>query len=270
MPSYYDVLKVSPRASKAEIRSAYRRLARRLHPDSNRGSVDTVREFRKIAQAYEVLGDPQRRAEYDHERLKVEFNQTGSLFKSDNSHAQRIRRMVYEKRYKEIVNRMHADERTEAAAVGKWVVPFFAFVAAAFLSAAVNPALFTEAGFMGRLLILTLAAAGTVHVIGRARETVDRYSYPEQGASETLRDEGPDGGGGLSVPLAGAAILAGVGLSLWGGFLLGSFLGLEFPGVSSGVSPREFQVEILLYPPIAAFVVDLLLSVAIQAGWNKA
>jgi len=57
MVNYYDTLKVSPKASSAEIKSAYRRLARKLHPDVNNGSEETALKFAQIAEAYEVLGN---------------------------------------------------------------------------------------------------------------------------------------------------------------------------------------------------------------------
>src|SRR5205085_4784281 len=50
MVNYYDILKVSPKASRTEIKSAYRRLARKLHPDRNNGSQETALKFAAIAE----------------------------------------------------------------------------------------------------------------------------------------------------------------------------------------------------------------------------
>lgn len=61
----YDILAVSRSASADEIRRAYRRLAKDHHPDRNRGDKAAEQRFKKIQAAYEVLGDPQRRAEFD-------------------------------------------------------------------------------------------------------------------------------------------------------------------------------------------------------------
>jgi molecular chaperone DnaJ len=63
---WYDILGVDPSASDAEIGRAFRSLARRFHPDS--GSEHSSRQFSDIAQAYEVLRDPSRRAAYDRTR----------------------------------------------------------------------------------------------------------------------------------------------------------------------------------------------------------
>ena len=73
MVNYYEILKVSPKASNAEIKSAYRRLARKLHPDKNAGSEEKAREFAKVAKAYGVLGDPKQRADYDRQLLQAEY-----------------------------------------------------------------------------------------------------------------------------------------------------------------------------------------------------
>lgn len=65
---HYATLELEPRASQREIRAAYRRLARATHPDGHAGDPALERRFKRIARAYEVLGDPRRRKVYD-ERL---------------------------------------------------------------------------------------------------------------------------------------------------------------------------------------------------------
>jgi molecular chaperone DnaJ len=62
---YYDVLGVKSSASDAEIRAAYKRLARKHHPDMNSGSKSAEESFKDISEAYQVLGDPQKRRQYD-------------------------------------------------------------------------------------------------------------------------------------------------------------------------------------------------------------
>lgn len=62
---YYDVLGVPPSASSEEIKRAYRRLARQLHPDANPGDPVAEERFKEVVIAYEVLSDPERRARYD-------------------------------------------------------------------------------------------------------------------------------------------------------------------------------------------------------------
>jgi molecular chaperone DnaJ len=62
---FYEVLGVARDASQDEIKRAFRRLARDTHPDANPNDAEAEHRFREIAQAYEVLSDPQRRAAYD-------------------------------------------------------------------------------------------------------------------------------------------------------------------------------------------------------------
>src|SRR4051794_37399848 len=61
---YYEVLGVSREASEAEVKKAFRRLARELHPDVNR-APDAEERFKEAAEAYEVLSDADRRRTYD-------------------------------------------------------------------------------------------------------------------------------------------------------------------------------------------------------------
>jgi len=62
---YYEVLGVSRSASDSEIRKAYRKLARTYHPDVNKDDPDAETKFKEIAEAYGVLSDKQKRAQYD-------------------------------------------------------------------------------------------------------------------------------------------------------------------------------------------------------------
>lgn len=61
----YQVLGVSRDASAAEIKKAYRQLVRKYHPDANPGNKEAEEHFKKINQAYEILSDAQKRAQYD-------------------------------------------------------------------------------------------------------------------------------------------------------------------------------------------------------------
>ena len=62
---YYEVLGVSQDADEGEIKNAYRTLAKKCHPDVNRGDTDAEAKFKEINEAYSVLGDPEKRQAYD-------------------------------------------------------------------------------------------------------------------------------------------------------------------------------------------------------------
>src|SRR5713101_4999592 len=61
----YHVLGVSRTASADDIKKAYRKLARRHHPDVNPGNKEAENRFKEISQAYDVLSDPEKRKLYD-------------------------------------------------------------------------------------------------------------------------------------------------------------------------------------------------------------
>jgi molecular chaperone DnaJ len=59
---YYEVLEVGRDASDADIKKAYRKLAKQYHPDVNPGDKNAEAKFKEVNEAYEVLSDPNKRA----------------------------------------------------------------------------------------------------------------------------------------------------------------------------------------------------------------
>ena len=62
---YYEIIGVEKTATEAEIKKAYRKLAKKYHPDLNSGDEKAAEKFKEINEAYEVLGDKEKRSKYD-------------------------------------------------------------------------------------------------------------------------------------------------------------------------------------------------------------
>lgn len=264
MVNYYDILKISPKASNAEIKSAYRRLARKLHPDKNNGSTDTAREFAKVAKAYEVLGNPQARADYDRRMLQAQFRHSSdadSVFSSENPHARRWRQMVYERRYNEIIDRMIADERRESMALQKVIFPVVALFVSTFAVAIFKPTFFTKSAIIGKIILVSLFIAGLIHLIGRLRDAFDRYTY-----DQTIHDSILEENGSESKPYsrftAISFIVLGFATSLGIGLVIGNYFELFISAAMPAAYSKTFQPEFLFYPPIVVLLVDFVHSVA--------
>ena len=83
---FYDILGISKSATAAEIKKAYRKKAIEYHPDKNPGDSKAEELFKKSAEAYEVLSDPNKKAKYDqygHQAFEGGFGGGGGMNMDD-------------------------------------------------------------------------------------------------------------------------------------------------------------------------------------------
>jgi len=72
---YYSVLGVDRKASQDDIKKAFRKLARKYHPDVNQGGKASEKKFQEINEAHEVLSDPEKRQKYDQLGSQWQYHQ---------------------------------------------------------------------------------------------------------------------------------------------------------------------------------------------------
>jgi len=277
MVDYYQVLGVERSATAAEIKSAYRKLARKRHPDVNRGSEKAEREFAVLSLAYHTLIDPQERASHDQQLDKG--TQAASILHTDNPHAQRAREM--QARWDRVVNQILETDRRENVARQRAVFTTVSLFLSTFFVAMIKPPLWQSFGIAGRAILVTLFMTGVWHLIKRLREYFHHYTYkPDEIHYSITQDEKPTPKPFTRLS-ATSFLLGGYALSLAIGLLIGwqsqdFFADLQMlfrhrvpSAVAGPYSPTVLIIsDLLFYPPIAVLIVDTLHSVAsrIDAG----
>jgi len=279
MIDYYQVLGVTRSASVTEIKSAYRKLARKRHPDVNRGSEKAAREFALLSLAYHTLIDPQERAFHD-QQLDKGTHGAASILHSDNPHAQRAREM--QARWDRVVNQILESDRRESVARQRAVFTTVSLFLSTFFVAMIKPPLWQSFGLFGRAILVTLFMTGVWHLIRRLREYFRHYTYkPEEIHYSITQEERPEAKpftrfSAYAFLLGGYAISLGIGLFIgWHAQDFFSDLTLLFRhhvpagGGAGGYSATALIIsDLLFYPPIAVLIVDTMHAVAsrIDAG----
>lgn len=269
MTNYYKVLGVRRSASKSEVKSAYRKLARLRHPDVNGGSERAAREFALLSKAYRVLMDPQERAYYD-EQL-AQSNSGYSILHSNNPHARRARNLTVQAKWDRVVNEVLERDRREIRERQRAVFTTVSLFLSTFFVAMIRPHLWETFGYAGRAIVLTLFVIGVWHLATRLREYFNHYTYrPKSIQDSIMRDEEkPEQPftrfSAYTFLLVGYALSVGIGLIIgWHAQEVFSDLTMLFRHrvevVQSNMlfysSAALLIPDLVVYPPIAVLIVD--------------
>jgi len=272
---YYRILEVKRTASNAEIKSAYRKLARERHPDFNGGSPKAAREFAVLSKAYHILIDPQERAFYD-QKLKVQSTRSYSILHSENPHAQRARNVAVQARWDRIVDQVLERDRRENTERQRAVFTTVSLFLSTFFVALIKPRLWEYFNYPIRAIVVTLFVIGIWHLFTRLREYLAHYTYAPKPIQVSLMDqtEKPEQPytrfSAYSFLILGYAVSIGVGL-LIGWHTQGYFSDINMlmryqPRVAHQMllySPSILLIpDLILYPPIAVLIVDSVHTLA--------
>lgn len=269
MVNYYKVLKISPQATDAEIKSAYRRLARELHPDVNNKSETATKDFARLAKAYAILSDSQERAYFDKKLLKAQakyrsIHQSDSVLDSDNPHARRLRQMAFESRYNSIIDQMLEHDRNETLALQRVVFPTVALFVSTCVVAIFRPLLWSNAQIGGKAILLTLFSFGVWHLFKRLRSGFEKFTYDSESLHDSILDEVEPEEKPYSRTAGVLFLVIGITASLGIGFLIGNFMELSIMTMMPKLFSKTLQPEFVFYPPIVVLLVDLMHSFALR------
>lgn len=262
MVDYYKVLGLKRSASAAEVKSAYRRLARERHPDLNGGSETAAQEFSLIASAYRTLSDPHERAYYDAQWIRRSSGSTGSVLHSDNPHARRMRQVAAQARMDRVVDNLIEAERRETFALQQAVFTTVSLFLSTFFVAVLKPRLWQSFNNAGRAILITLFMIGVWHLVSRLRACFARYTYQPNSIHDSIihEEERPDKP--FTRFAASSFLIGGYLASLAAGLFVGSHMyNLILSEVPFFFDP-QVRPELLFYPPIAVLIVDTMHTVA--------
>lgn len=105
----YEILEVSSTASAATIKSAYRKLARKYHPDLNGGDTNCIKKFKEITNAYEILSDEEKKKNYDllrgfyKETSQAKYNEASRAYKETEEEKQKENNDVFSNVFNDIL-----------------------------------------------------------------------------------------------------------------------------------------------------------------------
>ena len=276
MIDYYRLLGVKATASQAEIKSAYRKLARKYHPDVNQDSKSAAEQFALLSKAYTILNDPQERAYYD-DQLNTQRTRGYSIFDSNNPHAKRARNLAIQAKWDRLVDEVLERDRLENRERQRAVFTTVSLFLSTFFLALIRPQLWSVFNPFGRAIVLALFVLGIWHLTTRLKEYFAHYTYIPKTLQDTIirESETPEQPftrlSAYTFLLAGYALSAGIGLYIgWHTqdfFIdLNSLFRHQVAEVQSSVvaytSAALVVPDLILYPPIAVLIIDTVHGIA--------
>jgi DnaJ-domain-containing protein 1 len=248
MKDLYAVLGVKPGATAAEIKSAYRRLARRYHPDVS-ASPNSSASFVTISQAYQILSNPRMRAAYDRGELGHDER---TFYASREAEV-----VAMQREFDRIVDEWMARERQETAARAHAVLIVVPLFLSAFYVMASRPTMIEQSRWFWKIIILALAIYGAIYLVKNLAVIFARYTYhvPDHLTSvfgETRTAEGKS----ISRKAALFFLICGYVVSIGLGYVVSKFV----PGRYAAFSPSTL-VGALIYPPIAVLIIGSIRKV---------
>lgn len=278
--NYYKILGVKQTATNAEIKSAYRRLARMRHPDVNRGSEKAAREFSLLSRAYRSLTDPNERAYHD---AQLDQRNSSSILYSSNPHAQRARNVTVQTHWDRVVNQLLERDRRDSLERQRAVFTTVSLFLSTFFVAMIKPPLWQVMSLVGRSVFIALFLIGIWHLATRLREYLEHYTYRPRLIQASIIQDEPLPEQRFTRFTAYSFLVGGFAASLGLGLFLGWHAEDFFADLSllfrqrghsaqaggMGYSHTSLLVSnLLLCPPIAVLIIDTLHGVAsrIDAG----
>ena len=272
MTDYYKVLGVKRSATSADIKSAYRKLARLRHPDVNQDSEGAASEFALLSKAYHVLSDPQERSYYDGQ-LNSRSDRGYSILHSENPHARRARNLAVQAKWDRVVDEVLEHDRKENRERQRAVFTTVSLFLSTFFVALMKPQLWGVFDYVGRAVVFTLFVIGVWHLATRLREYFKHYTYTPKPIQSSLmsQEEKPEQPftrfSAYTFLLVGYALSLGVGLFInWHTQDFFNDLTLLYQHrvemVSGLQSSTALMVpDLVFYPPIFVLIVDGMLAV---------
>ena len=271
MIDYYKILGVRSNASYADIKSAYRKLARKSHPDLNPDSK-AAREFALLSKAYHVLSNPQDRAYYD-QQWHAQKNRSYSILDSNNPHAKRARNLAVQAKWDRLVDEVLERDRKENRERQRAVFTTVSLFLSTFFLAMIRPQLWQIFNPFGRAIVLTLFVIGVWHLFTRLREYFAHYTYQPKVIEGSIRDsETPEQPftrfSAYTFLLVGYALCIGIGLYIgWHtqDFFSSMNMLIRTPAGAQALANSSTVLlipDLVFYPPIAVLIIDTMQGLA--------